>query len=204
MYQQLLKTAVRQSKSPIHNRVWDTFFYIARPKNAKRIGACSGSYPIISPQRDSRFSSLRLYRGSHRQKGSPGVLRRDVPWGTQWNKKKKDNKRENDTESDKGEKERFSQSVPCSRIMARTHCSNYLCIRLTLLSAEPAGRGTCVTNMRARPPTLAYSRAYVRICTYVKKWMTEKNIPRQETALVGCLHERKEETTITILSHIYI
>lgn len=50
------------------------------------------------------------------------------------------------------EKERLTQSVPCSRIMARTHCSNYSRIRLTSLSAEPAVRWTCVTNMRARPP----------------------------------------------------
>lgn len=48
------------------------------------------------------------------KRGSPGVLRRDVPSGTRWNKQKKKEKRENDTESGKGEKERLSQSVPCS------------------------------------------------------------------------------------------
>lgn len=68
-------------------------------------------------------------------------------------------------------KDVLSQSAPCSRIMARTHCSNYLCIRLTPLSAEPAGRGTCVTNMRVRPPTPTHSctRARVCICVPVKK-----------------------------------
>jgi len=81
-------------------------------------------------------------------------------------KQKKKRKRKSDTESGKGEKERFSQSVPCSRIMARTHCSNYLCIRLTPLSAEPAGRGTCVTNMRACPPTHwhIHERTHVHVC----------------------------------------
>jgi len=43
---------------------------------------------------------------------------------------------------------------------------------------------------------------------YVSEEMNDrkkkKNKPRQGTALVGRIHERKEETIITMLPHVYI
>lgn len=176
---------------------YNFFFSIAR--NAKRIGACEtvrGSYSIISPQRDSRFSSWTAST-----KGDLPVYSAETYLGVhgETNQKKKE-KRENDTESGEGEKGRLSQSVPCSRIMARTHCSNYLCIRLTALSAESAGRGTCVTNMLAHP----YARVRVRV--RAKKWTIErgekKNKPRQGTALVGRI-PREKKKRLTMLSCTY-
>lgn len=173
VYERLLEPAERQ---PILKALftaarigagYNFFFSIARPRNAKRVGACETVRAVIRSFRPKE-TAASLLRGSHRQKGISRCTpqRRTSGYTVKQTKKREKEKRENDTESGKGEKERPSQSVPCSRIMARTHCSNYLCIRLTALSAESAGRGTCVTNMRARPPT--HPCACMRACVRAK------------------------------------
>lgn len=102
---------------------------------------------------------------------------------------------------------RTSLSKPCSRIMARTHCSNYSCIRLTPLSAEPAGRGTCVTNVRARPRhrrmcLYAYVLVCVRVCAQRNG---RKNKPHQGTTLVERVaREKKSNARAHIVPHLQV
>lgn len=100
VYQRLLETAERQSKSPIHNRdiVRDTFFFFffsfARPRNAKRIGACETVRAVIRSFRPKETAASllpRLYGGSHRQKGISRCTpqRRTLGYAVKQKKKKK-------------------------------------------------------------------------------------------------------------------
>lgn len=128
-------------------------------KRTRQFGQLSDHF---APKRQP-LSLLRVYAADRIDKREyPGVLRRDP---TVVKYKKKGKKKRKCYMARGG---RTSLSKPCSRIMPRTHCSNYSCIRLTPLSAEPAGRGTCVTNVRARPRHRRFCLyAYVLVCVRV-------------------------------------
>lgn len=159
-------------KNPIHNlgvRDIFKFFLNHKAEECKKNRSAwelsrtpPSSYPIIRPKETARSLPSRLYCGS--TKGDPPAYFAEATAATRWNTKRNEGKRYGGRW---GEKERVSQSTPCSRIMARTHCSNYSCIRLTSLSVEPAGRGTCVTNMRPHRHSCACVRMLVLVCVRV-------------------------------------